>query len=176
MANQTINQKNIVIFFTIVALIVIAGVIGVTLTQKQNKQSENNATQYALPTKAMEGEQRNTLDSSGSKVPRTSIVTYIVQKDDTLASLAAKFAISAQTIQWANNMTTENITPGEKLVILPVSGVAHKVAAGDTIDSLAMKYHTTAQKISNFPTNNFANPQTYTLVVGETLIIPDGSL
>lgn len=108
--------------------------------------------------------------------PRIETLTYQVTQTDTLSSLATKFSISPQTIQWANTMTTKNITPGEKVLIPPVNGVAHKVLSGETVNSLAVRYHSTAQKIIDFPGNKFANPQINSLIIGNILMIPDGHM
>jgi murein DD-endopeptidase MepM/ murein hydrolase activator NlpD len=55
-----------------------------------------------------------------------------------------------------------------------VTGVAHKVVRGDTVYSIAKKYTANAQGIVDFPFNDFANPQTFSLVEGQILIVPEG--
>ena len=44
----------------------------------------------------------------------------------------------------------------------------------DTIYTVAKKFRTEAQKIVNFPFNDFTDPETFALAVGQTLIVPDG--
>lgn len=109
-----------------------------------------------------------------SQKPRDKIIDYTVEKGDTLSTIAEKFAISVETIRWANDLTNDNITVGDSLKILPVSGIAYKVAKGDSVYSIAKKLDTEAQKIVDFPFNDFANPETFTLVEGQILIVPDG--
>jgi len=109
-----------------------------------------------------------------SDKPRSEIITYTVQKGDTLSGIAKKFGISEDTVRWQNDLNNDDITVGDTLQILPVSGVAHKVASGDTIYTIAKKYSSNAQAIVDFPFNDFADPQTFSLVVGQTLIVPDG--
>ncbi len=107
--------------------------------------------------------------------PRDKIIEYEVQPGDTVSGIAAKFDIDSDTIRWENNLTSVNdITPGQKLRILPVTGVSHKVARGETIYSIAKKYSTDAQAIVDFPFNTFADNETFALEVGQTLIVPDG--
>lgn len=106
--------------------------------------------------------------------PRDKIITYTVVPGDTPESIARKFAISTETVKWENNLTTDTLTPGKILRILPVSGVSHVVVKGDTVDILAKKYKTTKGMIIDYPYNTFLNPQTFTLIPGETLIIPNG--
>lgn len=109
-----------------------------------------------------------------SKKPRFEIFDYEVLKGDTLLSIADKFGISVDTIKWANSLKTEKLLPGQTLRIPPVTGIVQKVAPGDTIYSLAKKYKSDAQKIVNFPANDFADLDTFALNVGQILFIPDG--
>jgi murein DD-endopeptidase MepM/ murein hydrolase activator NlpD len=109
-----------------------------------------------------------------SEKPRDKIIEYTVQKGDTLSTIAKKFGIDEDTIKWANDMTSDNIGIGDTLKILPVSGIAHKVASGDTVYTIAKKYDTEAQKIVDFPFNDFSNPETFSLISGQILIVPDG--
>jgi len=69
-----------------------------------------------------------------------SITSYTAKAGDTVGALAAQFGISAQTIKWANNLTSDAIAEGKVLRILPVDGVLYDVKAADTIDSIATKY------------------------------------
>lgn len=116
----------------------------------------------------------NVFQTSISNKPRDKVITYTVEKGDTISTIAQKFQISTDTIKWANDLTDDSISIGDELKILPVTGIAHKVQKGDTIYTIAKKYDTNAQKIVDFPFNDFANPETFTLVEGQTLIVPDG--
>src|SRR3989344_1187386 len=106
--------------------------------------------------------------------PRDKVIDYTVEKGDTLSTIASKFGISVETIRWANDMSNDNISVGDSLKILPVSGIAHKVGSGESVYSIAKKYDTDPQKIVDFLFNDFANPETFALVVGQILIVPDG--
>jgi len=109
-----------------------------------------------------------------SEKPRFEIFDYEVVKGDTLGSIAEKFGISIDTIKWANSLKTEKLVPGQSLRIPPVTGVVHKVSPGDTIYSLAKKYKSDAQKIVDFPANDFTDLDTFALNIGQILFIPDG--
>lgn len=109
-----------------------------------------------------------------SAKPRDKVIDYTVEKGDTLSTIAEKFGISAETIRWENDLTNDNITVGDTLKILPVTGIAYKVAKGDSVYSIAKKLDTDAQKIVDFPFNDFANAETFSLVEGQMLIVPDG--
>ncbi len=117
---------------------------------------------------------QNVFRTDVSQKPRDKVIDYTVQKGDTLSTIAEKFGISPDTVRWANDMTGDSITVGDSLKILPVSGIGYKVQAGDTVYSIAKKFNTEPQKIVDFPFNEFANPETFSLVDGQMLIVPDG--
>ncbi|MBA3724300.1 MAG: M23 family metallopeptidase [Candidatus Levybacteria bacterium] len=110
-----------------------------------------------------------------SQKPRDKVLTYRVERGDTLSTIAKKFQISEETITWANDLRGDALSIGDELRILPVSGISHKVDAGETIYTVAKKYNTEPQKIADFPFNEFAgNGETLALVTGQILIVPDG--
>lgn len=112
--------------------------------------------------------------TSISQKPRDKVLDYTVERGDTLSTIAQKFGISIETIRWANNLINDDIAVGDNLKILPVTGIAHKVAKGESVYSIAKKLDSDAQKIVDFPFNDFANPETFSLVEGQILIVPDG--
>ena len=107
-----------------------------------------------------------------SQKPRAEIEEYVVENGDTISSIAKKKDITTDTIKWANNLTSDQIKPDQKLKILPVSGVSHIVKSGDTLESVAKKYSAEAQAIMDFPFNDV--PDDFKLKVGQLLIVPDG--
>lgn len=109
-----------------------------------------------------------------SQKPRDQVITYAVVSGDTLARIAEQFGVSVDTIKWANDMKRDSLTIGQQLKIPPVTGIVYKVKEGETIYSIAKKLRTDAQKIVNFPFNDFTDQETFALAVGQTLIIPDG--
>lgn len=111
-----------------------------------------------------------------SEKPRDKIVTYTVKNGDTLSSIAKQFGISTETITWENNLRNANdLSVGQTLRILPVSGIAHTVKAGETIYSIATRYRLpSAQPIVDFPFNTFRDDETFALNIGDEVIVPDG--
>ncbi len=109
-----------------------------------------------------------------SEKPRDQVIAYATEKGDTLAKIAEKFGVSIDTIKWANDLKRDSLSIGQELKIPPVTGIVHRVREGETIYSIAKRYKTDAQKIVNFPFNDFSDLDTFALNVGQTLVVPDG--
>lgn len=110
-----------------------------------------------------------------SSKPRDKIITYDAEKGDTISTIAKKFGISEDTIRWENNISSDDLSIGQELRILPVTGVSYKVEAGDTVYTIAKQFNTDAQGIVDFPFNDFTN-EAFGLVTGQMLIVPGGSI
>lgn len=101
------------------------------------------------------------------------ISVYVVKEGDTISQIAELFGVSVNTIRWGNDLSwTDVITPGQRLVILPVSGVRHTVAKGETLQSIVKKYEGDVDEVIQF--NNLSSDAV--LAVGQTIIIPGGEL
>ena len=119
-------------------------------------------------------EDPNTLTQVSEKT-RDKIIEYTIQEGDTVSTIAEKFGISEDTIRWQNDLKSKNqIKMGQTLQILPVTGVSHKVAKGETVYSISKKYDTSAQGMVDFPYNTFSNDETFELAIGQVVIVPDG--
>lgn len=101
------------------------------------------------------------------------ISVYIVHEGDTLSQIATMFDVTMNTIRWANDIgAKEAIQPGDKLIILPISGVRHAVKKGETIVTIAKKYKGDAEEIAQF--NGLHEDDA--LAIGDELIIPNGEV
>jgi murein DD-endopeptidase MepM/ murein hydrolase activator NlpD len=100
------------------------------------------------------------------------ISTYVVHKGDTLSQVAEMFGVTVNTIKWSNDIDGNVLKEGDVLVILPISGVKHKVVSGDTISSIARKYKADQSEIESY--NDIYKDSE--LAVGSTIIIPDGEV
>jgi len=101
---------------------------------------------------------------------RQDIQQYIVQPGDTLASVAAKFNVTSNSILWSNNLTSTSLKVGTKLVIPPISGIVYTVKAGNTAQSLAQTYDASASQITAFNDAEITG-----LTTGEQIVIPNGA-
>lgn len=100
------------------------------------------------------------------------ISLYEVKKGDTLATIAKIFGVSKNTIIWANDLKSNNLTVGDSIVILPMTGIKHTVKNGDTIKSIAKKYKADPADIAQF---NGLSVDT-DLETGEVVLVPDGEV
>ncbi|MEK7390916.1 MAG: peptidoglycan DD-metalloendopeptidase family protein [Patescibacteria group bacterium] len=98
------------------------------------------------------------------------ISSYIVRDGDTLSQIAKMFNVSVNTIVWANDIERGIITPGQNLIILPVSGIKHIVKSGDTLQSITRQYSGDLKEILQF--NDISADAK--LAVGDEIIIPNG--
>ncbi len=101
---------------------------------------------------------------------RKDILNYTVQNGEDITSLAAKFGVTTDSIRWSNNLSSNTVAAGTKLVIPPVNGIVYTVASGDTIQSLATKYKASADQITAYNDAEIAG-----ITTGEQIIIPGGS-
>jgi LysM repeat protein len=100
---------------------------------------------------------------------RAGIITvYEVREGDSLSQIADMFGVSVNTIKWANSLDGA-IKEGQKLVILPVSGLSYTVKKKDTLASIAKAHEADASEIALF--NGIADEAE--LVVGDSIIIPN---
>ncbi len=105
--------------------------------------------------------------------PRDNVEYYIVEGGDTISTIAEKFSISTNTLLWENKLGPRDlIKPGDKLTILPSSGVSHQVKKGDTLAKIASRYSVTADSIIEY--NKLANADD--IEQNEILIIPGGQM
>lgn len=101
------------------------------------------------------------------------ITTYIVKSGDTLSSIASSFSISTNTVLWANDLTKKSVLKvGQKLTILPVSGVVYVVGKGDTLGGISQKFDVSIEEIISF--NDLED--TKVIRSGMKLIVPNAEL
>jgi murein DD-endopeptidase MepM/ murein hydrolase activator NlpD len=106
-----------------------------------------------------------------SRKTRKTEVEYTVLPGDSASTIASDFDISVNTLLWENKLTAYSlIRPGDKLIILPDTGVNHKIVKGETLGALSNKYDIEAEEILR--ANNLADDAK--LVIGQKLFIPGG--
>lgn len=113
--------------------------------------------------------------SESANSARKKILVYEVKPGDTPSSIADSFGISTNTMLWANNLNLSSATriqPGDKLVILPISGVRHVIKKGETTAAIAKKYSADLKETLAYNSLGEGN----ILETGSVLIIPNGRM
>jgi LysM repeat protein len=107
-------------------------------------------------------ENNNTTTVNSNK--RIETIEYVVKSGDNVSSIAEKFGISVNTILWENNLSSRSLLGiGDKLRILPLSGISHKISRGENLSYIASIYNV---KISDIlKTNNLFES------IGSTLLV-----
>ena len=101
---------------------------------------------------------------------KKEIQEYLVQEGDTLNGVATQFNISLDTLLNANNLiSSSKLSPGQKLAIMPVTGMMHVVREGDTISGIAEIYQVEQAEVTDF--NVIEENKIY---AGDFLIVPGG--
>lgn len=101
---------------------------------------------------------------------------YIVKANDNLYSIARKFNTTVDTLKKLNNLTNNNLSIGQKLLIKSVpstlkdNNVYYTVKANDNLYSIANKYNMTVNELKklNNLTSNIIN-------IGQKLIVNSGN-
>lgn len=174
--SRPITHVSLVAFSLCVAIIALTfGKIGVFATSSAQAR-QSLVTKLAAPVDAQEAgmvQAEVTTTTDFSEKPRDHIIEHTIASGETISQIAEKYKIDTNTIRWANNLSDGDIVkPGQKLKILPVSGVAHEVANGDTIYTIADKYKANPQAIVDLYSNYIG--EDFKVQTGQTVIVPDG--
>ena len=97
--------------------------------------------------------------------PSTNTISYKVQKNDNLYSIAKKYNTSVSNIMKLNNLTTSNLSIGQ-ILKLPNSNTVYTVQKGDSLYSISLKYNISIDEIKK--KNNLTSN---TLSIGQKLIL-----
>ncbi len=156
---------------------IVANDVAASLSEQANLPVATNIanTTVSLSAKSQLAQTNDAVTSKPQIVQANSngrtIQTYKVQAGDTTTSVAERFSITPDTLRWANNLQGDALEPGRELKVLPVNGVLHTVAGGDTVASIAGKYSSSEARITLFNDLDLSTP-----VAGQQLVIPDGVL
>ncbi|MHC1771449.1 MAG: LysM peptidoglycan-binding domain-containing M23 family metallopeptidase [Flexilinea sp.] len=116
--------------------------------------------------------------------PRSEVIAYQVEANDTVIGIAEKYNLSPSTILWGNPYTLADnphaLTAGMTLNILPVDGVYYEWHDGDGLNGVSEVYDVTPESIINFPGNklsaetigDYSHPN---ITAGTWLVVPGGS-
>lgn len=158
---------------------VLATDIAASVAQAAELAVAPNVTELAISTRVKSEFQNASADDSTIAKPAIvqlstasrNISTYDVQPGDTVQSVASRYGISADTLKWANNLTSDSLIAGATLDILPRNGIAYVVKSGDTVEKIAEKYKADVSLVTTYNDLEING-----LVEGLKIIVPDGVL
>lgn len=109
------------------------------------------------------------LDDERDLAWTNEIVEYEVNPWDSFYSISYKFAVSTNSIYWANDFNKNHtLQPWEIIKVPPVTWLIHQVQSWDTISSIAKKYDIEEAKIKE--QNRLG--EEWKLITWEVLVIP----
>lgn len=106
-----------------------------------------------------------------TELARGGVTTHTVAEGETMLQIAARYGLTTDQIRWSNGLKNLNIAPGQVLWIPTTAGIVYVAKAGDTPESLAAKYGSSAEKIIAF--NDL---ETQALSEGMRIALPGGVL
>lgn len=140
-------------------------------TKDDVNQLKNNWQNYA------EAVVRAIATEKGLKyVPVAGSNTYVVQRGDSLYSIARKYGTTVDELKSLNNLSSNELQIGQILKlptneqngeVIPSQENTYKVVAGDSLYSIAQKYDTTVDELKKL--NNLTSN---TLSIGQILKVP----
>ncbi|MCU0499665.1 MAG: M23 family metallopeptidase [Anaerolineae bacterium] len=72
---------------------------------------------------------------------RNQVITYTIQKGDTIYDIAQRFGLTQETIGWSNDRRSIwTLQPGDTLNIPPTDGVYHQAVGEATLREIAAQY------------------------------------
>lgn len=111
---------------------------------------------------------------------------YVIQSDDSVASIAQRFGVTEETLIW-NNMDMDALLaegspssfvqilpPGSRIRVPPVDGILHVAQPGETVASIAATYHAEERDIIEFAANGLDGDPAR-LEAGALILVPGGT-
>ncbi|NLY21837.1 MAG: LysM peptidoglycan-binding domain-containing protein [Bacteroidales bacterium] len=126
------------------------------------------------PSKTSSVTSTNTTNQTSSSSAKTQNIVHVVKSGETLSGIASKYGVSVNNIKNWNNLSSDKISIGQKLIINPTEQTSsktstqqiHVVKRGETLSGIASKYGVSVNNIKNW--NNLSSDK---ISIGQKLII-----
>ena len=103
-----------------------------------------------------------------SRNNRNTTLVYEVKANESIASVARDFGISPDTLRYANKLTGNGLSAGQKIKIPPVDGIYIAVAKNDTLSTIGRKYRVSVDDIGKYNALDTSQP----IFAGQEILIP----
>jgi murein DD-endopeptidase MepM/ murein hydrolase activator NlpD len=169
-----VNTKKIKIAAVLTLLISGATFAGTAIFNLE----DNNFVADASPLPQIESQNQNVKAieiknkvSSGELYNNSYTFKYQVKDGDSLTNIAEKAGISAEAIKSMNGLTSDIDLQNKETLLIPTSkNILHKIANGDTLDSVSRRYNVSIKEITDLNKSNLKNPNY--LQIDQVLFIP----
>ncbi len=109
--------------------------------------------------------------------PREDVITYTVDKGNSVFGIAKNFNLKPESVLWANydqlKDNPDTLSPGMVLNIPPTDGILYQWADGDTVDGVASEFKAKPEAILGW-LGNHIDLSNVVLKPGELVMIPGG--
>ena len=148
-----------------------------SIAQKYNLTPNDLIIYNNLPSTTLQINDQILIPNKKQDNEETSGNTYIVQKGDTLYSIATKYNTNVNSLKELNNLTSNTLSIGQELTIPDNNNneennqnnnLVYIVKNGDTLWNIAKKYNINVNDLKSV--NNL---DTNLLSIGQELIIPE---
>ena len=149
--------------------------IAVNIARMTNLPEANSVVNYA---DTINSEiETFTANTETAKIPQiltsdiktlADIQEYITVPGDTVSSLATKFGVTSDSIKWSNDLTSDNLEVGIKVLIPPMNGMIYTVRSGDTPEKISGIYQVPIEKVVVFNDVEISG-----LIPGKRIFLPN---
>jgi murein DD-endopeptidase MepM/ murein hydrolase activator NlpD len=109
--------------------------------------------------------------------PREDVITYTVEKGDSVFGIAKNFNIKPETVLWANydqlKDSPDSLSPGMVLNIPPINGILYEWKEGDTVEGVASQFKATPDDILGW-NGNHLDLSNVVIKPGQLIMVKDG--
>jgi murein DD-endopeptidase MepM/ murein hydrolase activator NlpD len=155
---------------------------------RQSDTLDSIAATYRVPVQAIVDYRPNGLRDAADLMPgrtivvpggvmpeRSTVLMHTVQDGETVFAVAERYNVTPETIISANSLEDPDLLfVGQRLAILPVSGIGLIAQAGDTVAELAARYKVDEAAIRSYGPNGLGGGGQ--VVAGQALVVPGGRL
>jgi len=103
-----------------------------------------------------------------SRNARRETIMYEVKPGESVSSVARDFGLSPDTLQYANKLTGNALSTGQKLKIPPIDGIYVTVNKNDTLSTIAKRYKVNVDDIVKYNGLDTSAP----IFSGQELLVP----
>ena len=162
LVKDTSSSDDIGVYYTVVSGDTLYGI-----ANKYNLTVDELKTMNGLKNNNLSIGQKLLISGTGEDLSDDDYDTYVVKKGDNLYAIARKYSISVDKLKDINNLNSNLLSIGQKLLVPKIEGKTYIVKSGDTLYKIAGENNTTVTDLINLNELNTTN-----LSVGQVIYLP----